>query len=357
LVDRTQPLRQARPEDNGDLVGLLRRCPQGTRLIIAQDRSPDFFLRARAYRQSAIWVADAAQGGLAATATAALKGVRLGGTASLAAYVFDVAVDQAHRKQGLARELLAESERWARSAGASILYAHVLRGNAASAALFAAAGYEPIRTLRAFLMPLGRRASRAESAGDWRAAGEDDWEGVAALLAETYSKHELRPEPDGTLRDHWCRLPGLVPEDVRVRGLPARPDAVAAVWNYGPVAASLPVRLPAGIRIAGAACRALSLPSLPRLGEASRYAILLGAATRPGEPAERRSAIRAALRRAAALGLMSAITMVDPADPIVAALRGLLRFSDRYQLMVKELEPGATKPLERGVIYVDPVDL
>lgn len=59
------------------------------------------------------------------------------------AFIYHVAVDRAHRGQGVAKALMAEAEGLVRAAGARYMFAMVQEDNAAGLALSTVMGFEP----------------------------------------------------------------------------------------------------------------------------------------------------------------------------------------------------------------------
>jgi hypothetical protein len=53
----TMNIREAVPEDNGELQELQAKCPQGTTLVASTVNTPDFFARAKAYESHKVFVA------------------------------------------------------------------------------------------------------------------------------------------------------------------------------------------------------------------------------------------------------------------------------------------------------------
>ena len=66
------------------------------------------------------------------------------------AWLYSIAVDAGARRRGIGRRLLADAEAGARRAGARGMTLEVRADNAAAAALYARAGYRPVKRLRAY---------------------------------------------------------------------------------------------------------------------------------------------------------------------------------------------------------------
>ncbi len=123
--------------DNAALCALASRCPLGGRSSFFHQRD-DFRERGRLQPQVDTLVAEEA-GVIIGSGSVAHKPLWLGGVAQPTAYVFDVMVDPAHRGRGVARALLRGL--LDASAGAALVYAHVLDDNRASCRLFEREGF------------------------------------------------------------------------------------------------------------------------------------------------------------------------------------------------------------------------
>lgn len=338
-------LRASRPEDAPALADLLFRSPQAGRMVLGQQR-PDVFARRLPYDEAVTFVADG-ESGIVATGTAATKTVLVDGAPATAAYVFDVAVDEAARGRGLAKRVLGAIEGWASDRDAAFLYAHVLRGNEASVGTFRSSGYRVEADLASRAYPaFGEREGPPSGA---RAI--EDWDAAARVLAEGLAGYDLvRPLDGAGLRGLWTSLPGWRPEDVWTTG-----RAVLGLWDYSSVTRSVPLRLPPEVKALDALGRLarrlrVPFPRAPRLGEPMSFGLLLGGT---GEDRGLRRLLRAALGRTRERSLD---TLVFFHDKRVRPpwTRAAFSVADVYHLVAKPL--GGPVPGTRPV-WVDPVDL
>ena len=76
------------------------------------------------------------------------------------AYLSNLAIDCAHRRQGAARQLLHSCESVALQWGFHDIYLHVMADNQAAQALYARAGYQPCEVSNPILASLGIRPER-----------------------------------------------------------------------------------------------------------------------------------------------------------------------------------------------------
>lgn len=341
--------REAARSDADPLAALLFRSPQAGRMVLGQDRSTDVFARRRAYDE-ALTVVSGADGDPVATASCGLKRVLVGGQETLAAYVFDVAVDERARGRGLATEALAELEAWARDRGAGLLYAHVLRGNAASVRAFTSSGYQVVRDLVNRIYPIFRERPGPPP----EARPIEDWDAAAELLLRDGTGVDLvRPLTGDGLRDLWTSLPGWRPDDVWTTG-----SALLGLWDHSGVSRSIPLELPWEVKlldVVGRAVRTLRIPfpRAPRSGEPLSYGVLLGGA---GDPDELGDLLGAVLGRARERGLDVVITFHD-AERRPSWTRAAFSVPDTDHLVAKALGTGPAERLGERRVRVDPVDL
>lgn len=340
-------VRRAGVQDAGALADLLAASPQTGAMTLAQHR-PDVFARRAPYPSACTFAVDD-DAGIAATATVALKRVRVAGGEREVGYVFDVAVADRARRRGLAARVLAAARQWAGERDAALLYANVMVGNAPSERLFRVNGYDVGARLAGRVFAVWRR--RTPLAG---AAPLEDWEAAARLRTSTWGDHELFRALDTTeLRAHWTSLPGWDPALAWQTS-----GAVVGLWDYRQVIQSVPLTLPPFTRALGAVSRGahavrIPFPRPPRLGERQPYGILLGLA---GEPREQRVLVIHALAAARARGLDVVLGFHDHRERPPWARAGL-SVRDDYHVMVQPLGTGPGSSLGAGRVWVDPVDL
>jgi aminoglycoside 6'-N-acetyltransferase I len=95
-----------------------------------------------------------AEGRLIGFAEASIRNYAEGAPAGPAAYLEGIWVEPEHRRQGVARALLAAVERWAREQGLSHLGSDALLDNGVSHRWHAAAGFAEVERLVVFGKPL-----------------------------------------------------------------------------------------------------------------------------------------------------------------------------------------------------------
>ncbi len=348
-------IREAGPPDGPALASLLRRSPQAGRLVLAQDRTPDFFARRRQLDDHVTLLAEG-PGGPDATATVGTKLVEVDGRPVTAAYVLDVAVAAEARRRGRARALLEACHTWAEARGAEIAYAHVMAGNEPSLGTFGRSGYRVATGVRvAVALPRGRGRppGGARPASQW---SDGEWDRAAGLLASAGAGHDLRRVLDGPgLRALWTRLAGWDPATVWCTD-----RAVLGLWDHSAVSrAELVEPLPLDARVlravtAGLGRARLRLPLVPDLGRPLHYGVTLGGA---GDPHDLGVLLRAALAAARARGL-HVVMMPSDARRRPRWVRRLAVASDHLHVVVRPLSGSAAAgALGRRPLWPDPLDL
>jgi len=272
----------------------------------------------------------------------AIKQVHVAGRPVAAGYVFDLAVDPAARGRGLATRVLREVEELAVAAGADLLYAHVMSGNAASSATFTRSGYEQRASIVARIFRTeperegrARAMSSAPRIAEPTRSSIGDWESAAGLMLEAESGHDLARGHDGaSLRNEWTGLHGWHAEDVWHEG-----GALLGAWDYSEVVRFLPIA-------PGAAPGS-------RAGEGLRAGMVLGGA---GDDATLARLFSSALERAAVRGMSALFTGHDErVEP--SWFGGRDAIEQPYRLFAKVLRPGPAERLGDRPMRVDPIDL
>jgi GNAT superfamily N-acetyltransferase len=338
-------IRAATEAEASALADLLFRNPQPGRLLIGQDRRPDFFARSRGFPEATTLVVDA-DDGPAATVTVARKDVAVRGAAVAVGYVFDLAVDEPARGRGHASALLTSAEAWARERGAALLYANIMGGNERSLAVFARAGYDERVEMRMRLFPIFRDRPAPDPP-------PVDWELAARHLAGVAKTQDLAPVVTAErLRELWRRLPGWRDEDLWVTK-----SALLGLWDHRMVSRPIPLRLPVELRLLGvvgrlAALVGIAFPRPVEVGEPEEIGYVVGGL---GDPAELQGLLLTVLGRAEERGL-DVVAVAHEAGRRPAWARGAFSVAERYDIVARPLDAGL-RPGSRRPVWADPIDL
>ena len=128
-------VRPARESDNEALVELDRRCTMGEETIMAFVRSHDFFARSKPYEQPQLLVAEA-DNTILGVGGAALKPLRVGAELLKAAYFYDLRVDPAFRRLGVASAIGDALIQMVKQKEADFTFSLILEGNVPSLGLW-----------------------------------------------------------------------------------------------------------------------------------------------------------------------------------------------------------------------------
>ncbi|MBO3749252.1 GNAT family N-acetyltransferase [Streptosporangiaceae bacterium NEAU-GS5] len=324
-------IREARPSDNAALVELAALCPMQGDMSLCVHREPDFFALSRlAGDDWRVGVAEGPDGRPIACAGVARREVYIDGAPTRIAYIGDMKVHPAHRRQGLARAL----GRWAREAAADLAgedglgVSTTLAGNTAVHNLlwsFAADGVRatPHAVIRSHSIPLLWRRRLPATDLLVRQAGPDDLPEMTALWKRVAPARQLAPAgiepwigaaPGLTIFDYLIALrPDGTPvgflglwdqhafKQMRVTGYSARMAVVRALFN-------------AAAPLAGA-------PRLPAAGGELRYRTVVHPCAEDHETL--RALLLHACHQLRGHGYSFLTIGLDVADPLARAVRGL----------------------------------
>jgi len=337
-------VRPARESDNEALVELDGKCTMGEQAALAFVRAPDFFARSKPYEQHTLVVAES-DGAIVGVGGLALKPLRVGGELLKGAYFYDLRVDPAFRRVGVAsaigdalRELVKQSE-------ADVTYSLVLEGNVPSLQLATKRGARPVRRCAvAILAP-------TEAAGTERLRPLEarDLDRVAFLLEKSYARHDLIPPRDVTaLHRLLKRTPGL---SLRAwYGLERGGELAACfgLWDYSSV-----MRMRVHRKHAPNGAQ----PPWPfQEGEIAPHFLLPLAFRTPALLAKSIQEARCLLNDRHQDSITPALLIpYDPHDPAFIGLRAIERFELGIQLFARLIRRDVR--LGERPFYLDPVDL
>ncbi len=337
-------VRCARESDNEGLVELDRRCTMGEETTLAFDRSPDFFARSKPYEQHTLLVAEAGDA-IVGVGGVALKRLRVAGELLKAAYFYDLRVDPAFRRLGVASAIGDALRGLVKQIEADFTYALVLEGNVPSLELVAKRGSRPVRRCVLAILPAGG----AGGAGRWRPLEEQDLDRVTILIESAFPRHDLFPPLDvAACRDLLASSPGLSLRTCYGMTAGGALSACFGLWDYSAI-----------MRIRVGRSRAVEHAQPPWLFQAEEIAphfLLPLAFQGPGLLAEVIQEARRLLVEQRRGWIVPALLIpYDPEDRAFAVVRQFERFELGIQLFAR--------PARREVglgdrpIYLDPIDL
>lgn len=331
-MEQSLIIREAKAEDNEALLVLDRRCSMGEGIPPSFDRSPDFFARSRPYEQSQLFVA-VAEGAVVGIGGVAIKRLRIKGEWVKAAYFYDLRVDPAYRRMGVASAIGDALRDFARREAVELGYSLIAEGNIPSLQFAAKRGSQPVK--RCLLAILSAHSLDAEGRGAWRPLAEGDVNQVSSLIGRGFQDHDLVPSFDTVaLKGLVRRTPGLSFQDLYGLEAEGRLVACFGLWNYSGI-----------MRI-----------SVRGAGEVSPYFLLPLAFEAPSlltEVIHQASHLLAERRCDRAVPAL--FIPYDPEDSAFAALRGLEGLELPIYLFALSTREGLM--LGTNPLYLDPLDL
>ncbi|MFH1486295.1 MAG: GNAT family N-acetyltransferase, partial [Chloroflexota bacterium] len=148
-------VREAVPDDNDELQKLQAQCPMGTNLIVSTVNTPDFFVRAKAYESSRVFVA-CEDSQIIGSAACTIRDAVVNGEMSCVGYEFQVFVSPDHRRKGIARLLHQHTEDYLNEQDAALSFIIIMEGNLPSMRLFEGQGFKRHRTLAMSMLAVYR---------------------------------------------------------------------------------------------------------------------------------------------------------------------------------------------------------
>lgn len=237
-------IRDARKEDTEALIELDRRCVMGGEIELVFDRSPDFFARSRAYQDFRLCVAEE-EGTIIGVGGVTVKSLRVEGISDRWAYFYDLRVDPAHRRRGVAGLIADVLGNTIRHAGVSAGYSWVIAGNRPSELFVERRGSVPFRRCALALLP---GAAPREPLGFERIVGRSAE--VASLVEATYRPYHFTPSWDaGTLYKTLDRVTPLGWRELYGKRVQGAWTVCFGLWDYSPVMQMTLPRRPSETRI------------------------------------------------------------------------------------------------------------
>jgi hypothetical protein len=307
--------RLATDADNAALLDLFGQVPMKGDLVLATQRSPDFFSLYRMQRvEPYVYVGDA-DGGLMGMCTALIRDGWLDGRVQKVGYLGDLRV-RFDRSRAFPRFFGEYFEALCEKSGCTQYYTSLLASNRAALNALTKPRkgrtkqprYELLRPFTTVSVQLTWKPRRTTDVAV-ASATKDDLPALSALLAED---HRQRPFgyrfDDGELEHRLAHWPGLRLDDVMVaRDARGAIVGVASVWNPAPVK-RFEVRAYGGSmrwvkRGYDAAATVLRWPKLPDPGHEFRSAYLCNVSVKGDEVKVFRALLEEAYRRLHGTGL------------------------------------------------------
>jgi GNAT superfamily N-acetyltransferase len=316
----------------------------GEETTLAFDRSPDFFARSKPYEHHTLLVAEAGDA-VVGVGGVALKPLRAAGELLKAAYFYDLRVDPAFRRLGVASAIADGLRGLVKRMEADFTYALVLEGNVPSLELVAKRGSRPVRRCVLAILPAGGTGG----AGRWRPLEQQDLSRVTILIEMSFPRHDLFPLFDvAAFRGLLKRTPGFSLRACYGMTVGGTLSACFGLWDYSSI-----------MRIRVGRNRRKEHTQRSWLIEAEEIAphfLLPLAFQGPGLLAEVIQQARGLLVGQRRGQIIPALLIpYDPEDRGFAAVRQF----ERFELGIKLFARSARRELRLGdrPLYLDPIDL
>lgn len=347
-------IRRASDEDNQALLDVEKMCPQGTGLVLLFDRSPDFFLRSKAYDNYSVYVAEEGAK-IVGTISTTIKELNIDGRRTKSVYVYDMRVHPDYRGKGIASSLhqhaLAEAD------DARLAYVIIMEENYPSIALIKKMGFQNIHDVLLLNIPLYERQTRTTH--EIRSVTADDVPQVVDLINDYYRDRDffsLLTETD--FLDKTKRLPGYGLQNVQVIEEGNRIVACAGLWDYSEIFRVSALRVSAKLRVLRSFLKFISIfretARLPSVGEPFRLMYVRDFAF-IGKMDLVDELVRHCLCLANDRGCNFLSFALDPADPIIPLLAKYKPVRVTYHVYAKSLEQKALS--SPTMMYIDAADL
>lgn len=349
--------RDAEPADSDALVELSVACPMEGDIGLAVDRAPDFFALNRLEGDTwRVGVVDGPGGRPVGCIAVAERLVFYNGDPTPAMYVSDLKVHPDHRGGGVADALSA----WARDVCVAthgpdgLAFLTILAGNRSMARRMDGPRGLPtidrVATLRTHTVPLLWRRRPPAAGVEVRPARPSDVADMAALWARVGPGRQFAAVLDEGSFSCWVdAAPGLDIADYRVaRGAGGELAGFMGVWDQSAIkrlrVTGYSRRLGGARRVFNTVAPLVGATRLPGAGGALRNLTAVGVCVPPDAPTILRALVVSAYNGSRRRGFSFLNIGLDLADPLTAALDGLLAQPTDVWVCVAHLGDGTGGP-------------
>jgi GNAT superfamily N-acetyltransferase len=349
-------IREARPEDNDELIALQMACPQGKKLIVSIVNTPDFFAKAKAYESYKVLVVlDGKR--IIGSGSFGIRRAIIDGEKVRIAYGFQGFVASEYRRRGALRLMQITAERYAIRENAHIYYVLVEENNTPAVRNYERNGFKLHRKLIVSTMPVYKELDEPFKSNIGNAEPED-LPAVAKILNETWHEHELyEPTTAETIEQFINRAPGYRLSNLLVYREGDKVMACLGFWNKHKLmsitvqALSLKIRL-VGF-LAGLAGFLRPMPKPIKPGTVLKQIVLTPIGFK--KSAHFAALLRHVNNKALKMGIEQIFCICEKDNAIIKSMKGFIRVSSTYNLHIKALR-GNDVSLDKPV-YIDGIDL
>lgn len=255
-------IREAAQGDNEELLQLQSRCPQGTDLVYSVINTPDFFGRAKAYKDYKVYLAEE-DGKIIGSAACSVHNALVNGKEEKAGYVFQTFVDPDYRGKHIAGKMYEVREEYLKQKGAALVYSITMEGNLPSIHHLNRQGFQQCGTLMLYSLVVNKHLS-LDTDLKIRTAALDDLQRIADLTNSTWKKYELfEPRSGRDLQELISRTPGYSIDNLFLLEKEGEILACLGFWDWSQVIEMKVIKLNTRMN-----------PGLPRPGEVIKQMVL-----------------------------------------------------------------------------------
>lgn len=349
-------IREARPEDNHELIELQAKCPQGTELIVSVVNTPDFFARAKAYESYKVYLA-CEDNRIIGSAACAIRESVVNGTPCRTGYEFGYFTSPDHRGRGVARALHQHIEDYLTTRDVALSYLLIMEGNLPPRRLFEREGFRLHRTLVMPILSVYREMD-IPSGGRIRPVMLEDLAAVAELLNETWQGCDLyEPTSREALAQFVKRTPAYSLTNVIVLEDGGEIAACLGFWDWSHIARITVKSLSLKMRFIGLLVDTIRnfrpMPRVPKAGTTLKQWCLTLMGFRA--PERLTPLFRYMNNRAMELGVEQIFCLCERKHSLLMGMRGLFRRDVAMHLYVKPLQRNIV--MGQNPIFIDGIDL
>lgn len=349
-------IREARPDDNDELMALQEKCPQGKKLIASVVNTPDFFARTKAYQSSKVNVAlDGDR--IIGSAAMAIRNAVVNGEVGRVGYGFQAFVAPEYRRKGVINLLRQDCEEYAIQQGTLLYYGLIMKNNTPAIRWFEHGGHELHRTL---VMPgiAVYKEMDVRCKGTIRQARPEDLPAVAEVLNQTWRGFELyAPASAESLKQFVSRTPGYDFNNLLVLQDGDEILACLGYWDWNRIMRITVESLSLKIRLIGLIVRTAGMfrpmPRSLKSGDILKQIVLTPIGFK--DPVHFLALLRHVNNQALQMGIEQIFCICEQDHEMLKSMRGFIRINTTYKLYIKTLQQyglKADKP-----VYIDGIDL
>jgi GNAT superfamily N-acetyltransferase len=349
-------IREATSDDNGALIALQGKCPQGTTLIVSTINTPDFFARAKVYEDYKIYVMCDDKY-IIASAACGLRKARINDKVQKVGHEFQTFVDPEYRGKRIAGQLHQVREDYLIKQGSVLSYAIIMEGNLPSMQHTERQGFKRYQTLVMPSIAVFQEMTTTQR-GNIRPMVLEDLPTVTEVVNGTWKEYDFYEQITAEdLSRLIARIPEYHYEDIYVLEEDGKIVAVLGFWDWSKVtkvtvkAFSIKMRL---ILYGLNAMRVFRpMPNPPKVGKTLKQIVLTPIGFK--ELTQIVTLLKYMNNKAYSEGIEQIFFIINRNHPILSSLKGFIHIDTRMHLYVKPLKENLA--LSGLPVFINGLDL